>query len=509
MRKRRILGALTAVMLLLTSSAPAAFAAAPAPKVTYEMSGTETSAELSLGGLTANIYSVQLRFTATGRSNLTFEPEDSEWVYKLEEKTDDTTVLYLDSKVPLNSTSDTKTAVLGSLHSDTAFKLENSGELTTLDVSLVPAGPTAVTISKKGDNGGGSGGGGGGGSHSGGSSGSSVTQTEGVTNVTVPSGGQTVVGKDALSSAQTLAVKGDASLELNNSAVVMLRSLGKDVTIRSAAVKPSDEGRVVQAQLAGGSGLYTVSVQADGSEVTLPDGSVRVSVPFAGTGKPVAYQLNDSGLMTRIGSAERSGDTASFTAPALSGGRLVVLDVVHNFFDVNDWYDGYVNTVVNAKVMSGMGSGSFQPSKSMTRAELVTTLANLSGASLPASASFSDVSADDWFAPYVGWAQQNGITSGITPTEFMPNREITREQMAVMLVKFVQDTMKKSLTLDQQAVAFSDSAQISDYAKEAMSLMQRSGIIGGKSNNMADPQGLATRGECAKMLSMVLLELNK
>lgn len=507
MRNRRVASLLTAAALLF-SGAPAAFAADAPPTVLYEMNG-DRSAELSLGGLSSNVYSIQLEFSIASGSALAFEPDLMTYVQKLDMKSDDSAILYLDSTVPLNNAKDSTKAILGILSSSTPFQLASTAKLTTLDVSLVPTIYDSVVFSEKKENsdGGGSGGGSGG-SGSGSGSSTEPQQTDKTTSVTAGSDGTATVSKSTLLTAKTLTVKsGSATVLLDSDAVEALRKLNADISINTIAMKMADESRVTQAQLSGGSNLYKLSVTSGGNAVALPNGSVRMNVPFSGKGSPMAYLMNEKGLLTRLGTATLADGQASFNVNPTPGSRVVVMDVVHSFSDVKGWYDGYVNTMVDSKVMSGLSAGSFQPDRAMTRAELVTTLANLSGDSKAAAVTkFSDVKAEDWFAPYVAWAQNSGITAGVTPTEFMPQSRITREQMAVMLVKFME-YKKKELTLDQPAVSFSDASQISGYARDAMSLMQRSGIIGGKDNNRVDPQGQATRAECAKMLSMVLLEL--
>ena len=75
----------------------------------------------------------------------------------------------------------------------------------------------------------------------------------------------------------------------------------------------------------------------------------------------------------------------------------------------------------------------------MTRAEFVTMLANLAGAdvSKTSSAGFTDVVKGAWYEGNVDWAVANGIVSGYGDGRFGPNDQITREQMAVMLDKFI------------------------------------------------------------------------
>ena len=50
---------------------------------------------------------------------------------------------------------------------------------------------------------------------------------------------------------------------------------------------------------------------------------------------------------------------------------------------------------------------------------------------------FNDVSDGDWFCKNVAWAVKNGITYGVTQTSFAPSAQITRQEMAVMITRYL------------------------------------------------------------------------
>ena len=51
---------------------------------------------------------------------------------------------------------------------------------------------------------------------------------------------------------------------------------------------------------------------------------------------------------------------------------------------------------------------------------------------------FSDVDTTAYYANAVIWAQQNGIVNGVTENEFAPNSNITRDQIAAILQRFIE-----------------------------------------------------------------------
>ena len=497
-----------AAVMTAALAAPAAFAASAAPKVLYLMDETDTAAELTLSGLPdASVYAVQLTLSAEGAyTTLTLQPEDTGALHKLETGSDGTVTLYLDSQAPLNSAQEKTTLKIGMLTANGPFQLLGQAKLRTLDAKLRPTDYESIAVTKPAEEPGGDAGGDtGGGSHgSSGSGASKPQQTQDALSVTANESGAAALTQSALAKAKTLTVKGAATLTFDEAAVDALRAAGKEITVRAAAAPASGESRAVRAQL-NGAALYTISVEAGGAAVPLGGGACRVSVPFTGKGRPAAYLVDEQGGMTRLGETAEQDGAAAFTLTAPQA-RVAVLDVVHRFADVDGWYDAYVNTMAENGVMNGVSADSFQPEKPMTRAELVTTLARLSGDTPGGSAAFSDVKQGDWFAPYVAWAQQSGVTSGVTADRFMPQSEITREQMAVMLTRFA-DYAHAGLTEEQPAAAFSDAAQISPYAQAAMARMQRAGILSGRGDGRIDPKGIATRAECAKMLSILLQEM--
>jgi hypothetical protein len=136
----------------------------------------------------------------------------------------------------------------------------------------------------------------------------------------------------------------------------------------------------------------------------------------------------------------------------------------------------------------------------------VTVLGRLAGVSAitNGATSFNDVDTDDYFAPYVKWAVENGIASGVGENCFAPNEDITREQVAVMLCNFTKNNgieLKKVYKAE-----FTDSGNISTWAEDSVKALAEAGIISGRSDSSFDPKGTATRAEIATMLIKLVEE---
>ena len=176
---------------------------------------------------------------------------------------------------------------------------------------------------------------------------------------------------------------------------------------------------------------------------------------------------------------------------------------VNPFTDVkeSDWFYPHVAYVNQIGLFAGTSATTFGPQMSMTRGMVVTVLGKLKGidpAGYP-GASFDDVSTSMYYAPYVKWGVGIGILSGVGNNKFMPNADISRQDMAVILNNYAG---KMGITLPQTkpAAAFTDAADIAGYAVDAINRMARAGVISGTGS--FNPKDKATRADVAAMLHL-------
>lgn len=165
-----------------------------------------------------------------------------------------------------------------------------------------------------------------------------------------------------------------------------------------------------------------------------------------------------------------------------------------------DWFYANVQYVVENKLMNGVAVDKFAPSATLTRAMLVTVLYRNAGEpAVNKSIPFADVDMGTYYASAVIWAKQNGIVNGVTETEFAPDENITREQIAAIMFRYAQYNGMDAVTLEEN-LHFTDASEISEYAVSAMNWAVGTGLMKGKSTTTINPKDNATRAEIAAIL---------
>ena len=172
------------------------------------------------------------------------------------------------------------------------------------------------------------------------------------------------------------------------------------------------------------------------------------------------------------------------------------------FTDVSekDWFYGDVMFVYENGLMLGTSKTLFSPHGTATRGMMATILWRMEGSPVPKGKnSFTDVEDGKWYADAITWTAENGIFAGYGKDKFGPDDPITREQLAAIFYRYA-DYKGYDLAVKGNLDKFKDADKITDYAKTAMQWAVGSGLVKGKSGNLLDPQGTATRAEIAAML---------
>ena len=191
------------------------------------------------------------------------------------------------------------------------------------------------------------------------------------------------------------------------------------------------------------------------------------------------------------------------------------VDVTQMFTDVEkNWAYPGIQYCVTHGIMGGMGDGTFAPTGTTTRAQIVQILYNLEGTpAVSGTTPFTDLTAN-WYKPAILWAYQNNVVAGTSPTTFDPEGPVTREQIAVILTQYMFNVLKMNRTWTPADLsAFPDGANVSSWAKEAMQDAVALGLINGTKAPdglvYLDPQGSATRQQVATILMQFCKNVKK
>ena len=197
----------------------------------------------------------------------------------------------------------------------------------------------------------------------------------------------------------------------------------------------------------------------------------------------------------------RCNATKTETIPATGS-----VDVTQMFTDVTkNWAYPGIQYCVTHGIMGGMGDGTFAPTGTTTRAQIVQILYNLEGTpAVSGTTPFTDLTAN-WYKPAILWAYQNNVVAGTSPTTFAPDQPVTREQIAVILTQYMFHVLKMERTWTPADLStFPDGANVSGWAKEAMQDAVALGLINGSKapdgKVYLDPQGSAARQQVATIL---------
>ncbi|MEG1577713.1 MAG: S-layer homology domain-containing protein, partial [Oscillospiraceae bacterium] len=169
------------------------------------------------------------------------------------------------------------------------------------------------------------------------------------------------------------------------------------------------------------------------------------------------------------------------------------------------WGEDEIYFVTERGLFQGADKDRFGHTETMTRGMFVTVLGRLAGAN-PAEygeTPFTDVTADSWYGGYAAWASKNNIVGGIGEKLFDPGAPVSREQMCVMLVRYLE-WAKIILPVAESEQNFADQSEISTWAEQAIRQLVAAGIIKGTESGALRPGAEASRAEVATIYARLI-----
>ena len=205
-----------------------------------------------------------------------------------------------------------------------------------------------------------------------------------------------------------------------------------------------------------------------------------------------------------------SGDHFTFETSHFS--TFAVIENDFTFSDVKKhWAKDEIEVLASRMITSGKSETTFAPQQDLTRAEFAVLLSRT--LRLPTESYegiFKDVKeSKGWAYAGVEAAYRAGIVKGNLDGTFSPDAKITREEMALMIVRAVKYQDETLLEGMEPSNKFKDDAKIGAFAKEAVYQSNELGIIKGRTDNSFDPKVHTTRAETAVMLYRMLNVLDE
>ena len=193
-----------------------------------------------------------------------------------------------------------------------------------------------------------------------------------------------------------------------------------------------------------------------------------------------------------------AGTAANTTVePQKTAGKFTDLESV-------SWAEEAINTLAKYDVINGKSENIFAPNDYIKREEFAQLI--VKSFNIPSGTQelkFEDVSKDAWYYDSLKKAFSNGIINGMSETKFGTGEFITRQDMAVMLYRAAAAAGVEILVVDAEKTV-NDSADISEYAADAVAELVKAGIINGDQNRNFNPKNNATRAQAAVMIYNLL-----
>lgn len=279
------------------------------------------------------------------------------------------------------------------------------------------------------------------------------------------------------------------------------------VTLGAKVIDNADLTQEVKNKV-GDAPVFDFNASAGGNKVSKFNKPVEISIPYepkAGedTKKLTVFYINDKGQLENvIGDYDAATKSVKFTTSHFSQYVVKLNDVKFNDIANITWAADNIEVMAAKGIINGVGDGQFDPEANITRAQFAAMVARAYKLTdTAASVKFKDIKDSDWFADEVYAAAKAGLIKGNEDGSFAPEESITRQDMAVIMARALDQLKGKSLDASNAAVSkYADKDSIASYATTAIDACLRLSIMKGMSDTEFAPEEQATRAQVAVIL---------
>ncbi|MNE33080.1 Endo-1,4-beta-xylanase A precursor [compost metagenome] len=287
-----------------------------------------------------------------------------------------------------------------------------------------------------------------------------------------------------------------------------------EVIIGVSKVEPTALPADVRARV-GNNAVFDFNLSVGGKNITeFGANHVRITFPYSlkdgeKPGQVVIYYIADNGSLEVIKNGRYNSKTGMMEFKAKHFSKYAAVPVTVSFADLHQasWAADSIAALAARSIVKGASVESFLPKKDVTRAEYVQMLVQTLDLQADGTGeSFSDVKADAWYESSIITAQAFAIINGKEDGTFGVNEKISRQDMAVMTYRALE-AAGVTLELSNGDERFADESAISSYAREAVTAMQKAGIINGMPSGEYAPYESANRAQAAVILYRILNQI--
>lgn len=301
-------------------------------------------------------------------------------------------------------------------------------------------------------------------------------------------------------------------LSLDEKTLKGINDMGEGDLVIFIAYADKEKLSVETRELVGDRPVFDFSIRSGKKQITEFNGSVTVSIPYSvkpleDTDAVVAYYINTRGRLEIVSNSLYNKNKKQLTFKTNHFSTFAVGYNRKNFGDVleDSWYSKAVNFIAARNITTGTGENNYIPMGKLNRAQFIVMIMRAYGIQPDTNPidNFSD-GGNNYYSGYLSAAKRLNITRGVGNNMFLPDKEITRQEMFVLLY----NTLKAMDELPTECAGktiedFSDENLIDIWAKDAMRVLVEKGIISGN-NKKLDPKSTSTRGEMAQLIYNIL-----
>lgn len=253
-------------------------------------------------------------------------------------------------------------------------------------------------------------------------------------------------------------------------------------------------------------------VKADGTVLTLEKFSKPVTLKL--NAKETSrqeltnlYYIADDGSLEYIGGTFAGG---IWTAEVSRFSNIAILTYDKSFEDVKAsyWAHDVIKKLAARQIVAGVNEHQFAPKQPVTRAEFASLISRALRLESRKPGVFKDVDSAKGYAAPVAAAFEAGIVTGRSADTYAPEAPVSREEMAVMILKAYQ--FKTGQTAEAKGTnPFRDAGSISRWAVDAVSAAKELGLISGRGSSLFMPHETVNRAEGAQAISLLMGKINK